>query len=205
MEVQAAATNVAVKVLSSMESRIRKDDVLDAFHVLQTPFFKNHLDAPQGELESLKESARRKVNVLAEMYGSAATTADGSEVPPLVDPTDLLLQFDSFFSRMESAAKHGQSTRDAWKGIFTSPAVSKHMQAYCVLAKIMLCTPVTSVENERQFSLMKLLKDERRNRMGPELLNCLSRVKRSPYSVTTFPYQAWMKEWLRPGRYKVDA
>ncbi len=205
LEVESAGTHVAEKVLHHLESRIREDDVVNAFQVLQPPFFKRQLEQdPDCQSESLKAISRRKVAVLAEMYGTSASKADGSVVPPLVDPTDLLLQFESLYTRMESAAKHGQSTKDAWEAIFTSPAVSKHMPAYCTLAKIMLCVPVTSVENERQFSLMKLLKNEKRNRMGPELLNCLSRVKRSPYTVKTFPYQSWLREWLTAGRYNVD-
>jgi hypothetical protein len=201
-EVQDIVTSVAENVVHNLASRIKTDDLMSAFQVLQPSFFQRHVDDDSSSFRSL---AMSKVDLLASIYGEAANTADGSTVPALVDPLSLQAEFDSFFTRMESAAKHGQGTKEAWKNIFTSPAVSKHMKNYCVLARIMLCMPVTSVENERQFSLMNLLKDEKRNRLGSRVLNCLTRIKRSPYQVKTFPYEALLKEWLKAGRYNVDS
>lgn len=186
-------------MVKNLTTRIRRDDALDAFEALQAPFYRQHIE----DEEAFKRVAKGKIDVLANIYGTAATTASNTEVPPLVDALSLDLEFESFYMRMISAAKNGQSTRDLWKNIFVSPAVSKHMRSYCVLAKVMMCLPVTSVENERQFSLMNLLKNEMRNSLGQEHMNCLSRIKRSTYNVETFPYSSWLKEWLKPGRYCV--
>ncbi len=67
LDVQFAATEAAVRFLRNLDSRFREDDVLDAFQVLQTPFFQRHLD---DESESFKSVAKGKVEVLAAMDGS---------------------------------------------------------------------------------------------------------------------------------------
>ena len=73
----------------------------------------------------------------------------------------------------------GEKTASAWARAIANPASSRHLSEYIKLAKSMLTSPATSVENKRQFSLMKLLKSYinlHRNRMGPQLLNGLCRI-----------------------------
>jgi hypothetical protein len=57
--------------------------------------------------------------------------------------------------------------------------------------------PITSVENERQFSLMNLVKNKFRNRMGEKLLNAICRIKRCSYTVENFPFGEAQKNWAR--------
>jgi hypothetical protein len=197
-EVKESASEACSRLLDNLKKRIKSDDVMAAFEALHTTFFQAHsLENP----EALRGLVKSKLEILKSYYGEIATTAGGVDVPALINQDDLDEEFDSFFTRLSSAATHGQSTKEAWKNIFVSPAVSKHMKSFCLLAKIMLCMPVTSVENERSFSLMNLLKDEKRNRMGSELLNCLSRIKSSSYSTNSFPYEALLQVWLKSGRY----
>ena len=90
----------------------------------------------------------------------------------------------------------GEKTASAWARAIANPASSRHLSEYIKLAKFMLSSPATSVENERQFSLMKLLKSTTRNRMGPQLLNGLCRIQRSGYSLLDFPFEESLKVWL---------
>ena len=55
----------------------------------------------------------------------------------------------------------------------------------------------TSVENERQFNSMNLIKDSGRNRLGPTILNALCRIKRSGYTSQTCPYGEAIKLWQK--------
>ena len=63
-----------------------------------------------------------------------------------------------------------------------------------------------SVENERTFSVMKFIKDDRRNRLGPEHLNCCVRMKRSRFTLDTFPMEAALSVWceLKERRGELD-
>ena len=55
--------------------------------------------------------------------------------------------------------------------------------------------PVGSVENERTFSVINFIKDDRRNRLEPEHLNCCLRMKRSRFTLDTFPLEAALSVW----------
>jgi hypothetical protein len=69
----------------------------------------------------------------------------------------------------------------------------------------MICLPTTSVENERTFSLMNLIKTCLRNRTGPQLLEDLCRIQRSEYELKTFPYEKIYAVWMMKERYGVNA
>ena len=59
----------------------------------------------------------------------------------------------------------------------------------------MLLIPVGSVENERCFSLMNLLKSDLRNRLGEDHLNCCVRVKRCRFGLNDFPFNEALSQW----------
>jgi hypothetical protein len=94
-------------------------------------------------------------------------------------------------------AAAGEEPSTAWATISKAFNMRRHIPEFLKLAQIMLVSPATSVDNERQFSLMKLLKSPIRNRMGPEMLNSLCRIKRSGITVQEFPYKECLEEWLK--------
>ncbi len=105
----------------------------------------------------------------------------------------LLYQYCGFAAR-------GDSTADCWNIALSKDVVRKHIQSYCKLAIVARVLPSTSVENERHFSLMALLKDARRNRMGPEMLNGLCIVQRSEHTLGNFPYKQALQIWNEKDR-----
>jgi hypothetical protein len=97
----------------------------------------------------------------------------------------------------------GQSSADeCWARVFKSETQLHHIRSFAELAKIALTTPTGSVENERSFSLMNYVKNERRNKLGPEALNAICRIKRSGYTIKDFPYEETIRVWkeTRPRR-----
>ena len=91
-------------------------------------------------------------------------------------------------------AGRGDSTAECWKKAITIECIKKHLRSYCKLVKVSLVLP-SSVENERHFSLMKLLKDATGNRMGTQLLNALCIVQRSEFSEQKDPFREALKVW----------
>ena len=63
----------------------------------------------------------------------------------------------------------------------------------------MLLIPTGSVENERSFSDVTLLKSKIRNRMEEEHLNACHRVRRCRFTMGDFPYNAVIASWLSKG------
>lgn len=108
---------------------------------------------------------------------------------------------------MKSAARCAfsveQTTEAFWERTFVS-AAHIHMPNFALLARIMMSLQSTSVENERTFSLMNLLKSALRNRMEQELLQNLCRIQRSHYTPQTFPYDKMHKAWMSTERYMYD-
>ena len=111
-------------------------------------------------------------------------------------------EFDSFTAYMELKATGQGSVDECWARVFTNEMQLRHIRNFAELAKIALVMPIGSVENERQFSLTNYTKNESRNRMGPEVLNAICRIKRSSYSVDLFPYRETIRGWkeTRPRR-----
>lgn len=120
---------------------------------------------------------------------------EGTTLPPLLSAASLDLQYDSMIAAV-SARAGKKSMEDFWAQVFSRLHVRQHIPDFAALAQIALSFPLTSVENERQFSLMNLVKNARRNRLGPPALNALCRIKRSSYTVETMPYDEVYKTWL---------
>ena len=188
----------AGEVVHSIVTRIQPDEIQLAFQALQLDTWRNP-DLSRADITA-------KLQVLKQQYATELPNPSGTGfLPPLIDAAAMDLQFDSFEVRMKARARlsAAETTETCWAAAMENPSIGRHISSYCELAKIMITFPATSVENERHFSLMNLLKSPLRNRMGPELLNALCRIKRSQYGVRCFPYQAclgvWKKEKQRRG------
>ena len=77
--------------------------------------------------------------------------------------------------------------RIAWQGIISSSFLNEHISKFCKLAEIPLCIPIGSVQNERAFSQMNLIKSTLRNKLGPKHSNAAIRAKRSSHNLRSLP------------------
>lgn len=68
----------------------------------------------------------------------------------------------------------------------------------------MLLAPTGSVENERCFSDMNFLKDDRWNSLGEDHLNDSMRGWRCRFAVNDFPYEAALGVWMAHPRRMVN-
>ena len=117
-------------------------------------------------------------------------------------PYSLCIALWTLSPTLPGPAQHQSSADVCWARVFTSETQLQHIRNFADLAKIALTTPTGSVENEGSFSLMNYVNNERRNRMGPEVLNAICRIKRSGYTIKVFPYEETIRVWKesRPRR-----
>jgi len=104
---------------------------------------------------------------------------------PLLDKSQLGLEFDNMLSAVQPRARevHGGLLEPG-----SDYPDDEEVHASLLVAAIELNFPMTSVENDRQFSLMNIVKCESSNRLGEGLLNAPCRIKRSKYTVEYYPY-----------------
>ncbi|BDA46927.1 hypothetical protein COCOBI_09-3800 [Coccomyxa sp. Obi] len=65
--------------------------------------------------------------------------------------------------------------------------------------------PTGSVENERSFSDMNYLKDDKRNCLGEQHLNASMRGWRCRFTIENFPYEVALALWMAPSRRNLGA
>lgn len=121
---------------------------------------------------------------------------EGKTLDPLLHKGRMQLEWDAVLGALQLRA--GKKSMDEYWGlVLRTPAMIQHIPQFAQLAKIAKTFPITSVENERQFSQMNAVKNKSRNKMGEGLLNALCRIKRSSYTVENFPYAEAQKEWAK--------
>ena len=64
--------------------------------------------------------------------------------------------------------------------------------------QVLLVLPMTSVENERHFSLMAFIKNNKRNRMLEPHLNICTRLFTCKHTFKTLPTEECLRQWLDP-------
>lgn len=84
-----------------------------------------------------------------------------------------------------------------WATQLRNYVLSSAISAFALLvhAQIMLLIPVGSVENERSFSDVNLLKSSIRNRLDEQHLNACHRVRRCRFGLGDFPYREAVTSW----------
>ena len=154
-----------------------------------------------------------KLALLANKYGSPKTLSDGTLIkPPLLnfkpDSHAFAEELSNFVVMTSNVRQQSNlSAAELWAAVFTGLTQSEYMPCITTLTSIAMVFPIGSVENERVFSMMNFLKDDWRNRMGPELLmrsmrliNALCWIKFSGYTVKSFPYEAALAVWNKAKR-----
>ena len=64
-----------------------------------------------------------------------------------------------------------------------------------LLVQVMLLMPVGSVDCERTFLVMNLIKNDQRNKLKAAHLNCCVMVKRCRWDISNFPFRAAYHVW----------
>ncbi|KAJ9522872.1 hypothetical protein QJQ45_023657 [Haematococcus lacustris] len=81
-----------------------------------------------------------------------------------------------------------------WKKLHASMA--SQLSEFCKAATLLIVTVPGSVEEERSFSAMNFIKDERRNRLGANLSSTLRVYLDKTFTLKTFPYKEAIDYWM---------
>lgn len=186
------ASDMAKMVVDGLCSRFPSTLVLEALSIIQLEYWKD---------ERLNKTSYNKcVDCLCELYGLPRSTSDGSDGgekvhDALVDADKLKHQACFFYEYMLSMRYEVQTTEQLWLHVDSDIAVSSRISEIHTVAHIVLSMPASSVNNERAFSLMSIIKDALRNKMGPHHLNCTMRIARSRFTLDSFPYERAYQQW----------
>lgn len=156
--------------------------------------------------KAFDRDAKRKFDKLLDIYAEPKLTGNVSH-EPLVDRADATAQWANFCNVMENCKEDAYKRLRAgefWATQLTHELLVQTFSAVAILVQIMLLIPIGSVENERCFSLMNLLKNELRNRLDENHLNCAVRVKRCRFGLSTFPVDAALSHWNQQDQRRFD-
>ena len=97
------------------------------------------------------------------------------------------------------------STADFWCRSLQNGVVNPRMPEVAKLAEIMLLAPTGSMENERSFSDMNFIKNDRRNSLGEKHLNACMKGWRCRFTLENIPYEVALAIWMASPRRKLSA
>lgn len=120
---------------------------------------------------------------------------DGRPSPALLNGARLDEQLESFTKIMKRLCNSTNTVSELWSSI-TNTSDERKVTEYAKLARLYATLPSGSVDNERGFSIMNLLKNNLRNRLGTDHLNASTRNLRSSYTYLTFPYDKIYTEFV---------
>ncbi|KAF5833715.1 hypothetical protein DUNSADRAFT_9913 [Dunaliella salina] len=152
----------------------------------------------QRQCQQHKEQFMSFANSLAERFGHVLSPlmAERPLEPPL-NGTLLMEQADSAYQIMGDAQLAGRETPAFWASVAGNVDQRGRVSEWLQLARIASVQVPGSVEEERLFSKLAFIKDERRNRLEAEHLNvCLILATQRMYSFTDFPYISAMRKWF---------
>jgi hypothetical protein len=198
-------------VMADLLRRFPSKDELAALAIVQPESWSKYVVMLQnGHEAAVVQDIQERVAKLKEMYCVKKTMPDGTLVGPFLDGDKLDAQLNLFVKAMADKtppaldlaaqmAKSGlpfNATEHVWTCLNSSTAYVDDISEYFTLAELVMTIPIGSVENERDFSKMNLIKTDLRNRLGEKHLNTCMRIASSEYSFNTFPYPACFKLWM---------
>ena len=210
MKVKFAGRKGAELLLADLKKRFPPNVRLSAFAVLQPGFwFRNRAvaDDEDSRAEFIK-SGKKKFDVLVGRYGALNVQVGVEHIPAIIDASNANAEWDSLEVLMESCMRFPSdacpTTAEFWKSHLQNDAITARMPEIVKLVRIMLLAPTGSVENERSFSDMNFLKDDKRNSLGEDHLNDSMHGWRCRFGVNDFPYEAALGAWMAHPRRMVN-
>jgi hypothetical protein len=183
-----------------------------AFRILETEHWKSYEELNNEESDSLREEVIEALEEFKLRYGSVSPHPPSPPPSmlvcwawsqhllflqgdsPLINSHILDSQLDDFIVVMSS--RTADSTKLAWQSILQNKFLAREISQFCILAQIFMCIPIGSVQNERAFSQMNLIKSDLRNSLKEKHLNVAMRVRRSNHTLATLPVERIVQKWL---------
>lgn len=197
--VMEAVRQAAQLVLDANAQRFPDVPLMGAFEIFEPKWWRSTRVLTGAEMEALSMS---HLTTFADKYGDDATTCDGFLVEKLVDGDALKSEWTNFAgfmkARVDQPAWAAMEPREFWTVTFSTDMFAEFLPNFARLAQVLLVLPMTSVENERHFSLMAFIKNNKRNRMLEPHLNICTRLFTCKHTFKTLPTEECLRQWLDP-------
>jgi hypothetical protein len=185
-EVSAASTQTQIDLTSRFPSKL----LCKALSIVHIKFWEGHS----------KETATRLVlekylPAIKNQYCEEVVLDDGTKLPPMLDWEALQEQSSEFLRLLPARAKQATSTSELWRGLASYHSIACLILKFIKLARLYLSIPIGSVDNERRFSRMNLVKTPVRNRLSTVHLDTCMLVSCSHFTPHTYPYKAAHEIW----------
>lgn len=189
--VQSLVKNAAAAVRIDMSTRFPTSSLMRALSMIQIPYWRD----PRLGIRTFEKD----VEQLIQYYATAKSVLGLNGKPPVkVDPVldaeRLQTQAAFFADWMTRNCEDFETTQQLWLFLDTTN-ITEAMGEYARLAHLVLSLPIGSVECERVFSHMNLLKSSIRNLMGEDYLNMSMRVATCDHSAKSFNFNHALRIW----------
>jgi hypothetical protein len=172
--------------------------------------YPDEINDPRGGAGAMKiamdfQSGLRDIEALLRVH----RTWKGSSLPPVIDTSRLVEQFSAYYSAAQPIASAVLSTVDLpperqvsefWSRLERVEGSAQQYSEWLKLAKVTLVQGTSSAQDERVFSLMKLLKTCLRNKLGDKHLQACMRAKMQNFielvDLEGEVGSAIMREWM---------
>lgn len=196
--VQSGAMDAATKVINAIKERFPNDEMLDAGSVVYLQYWAG---CPS------RADFDAKLDTLLKHYGvhKSILGKDGKshQVQPILDAEGLngercivygMLQRQGP-SLSERFSDSPAPTTAMWRELTANKVVEVAIPHFLRVVNLVLCMVGGSVEEERTFSTMKFLKNERRNRLSNHLAACCRVYSQAFFSLETLPFDRLYTCW----------
>lgn len=181
-DVHASCKSVVAHVVEDFKERFPACPLLDALSIIHKNFWENQVcDRTEEEEEEFKKLMNAHLDVLIKWVGERK----GGKAP-LVDAAKLRQSLDYFCDFMAVHHLSFDLTSDMWAHINGSITLANKLSEFIVLAKLALLIPIGSIENEREFSKVSFIKNDRRNRLQPTHLEACMLIAGTNHSLESF-------------------
>jgi hypothetical protein len=187
--VKAEMKSLAGKLLDDFEERFPPNSLMAAMGIIHPAFWGT---------KPTDEVINRHIAVLHEQYGLDRKCSDGTVVTALIDFEKVEEELWFFKSYMRRHHNMYMFTHALWVAVDAAPNCRIRMPEIIELSRLIQCIPVGSVQNERRFSSMNLIRSKLRNRLLEPHLNVCMRISAATKNKKTFKdfdYKAALKRW----------
>ena len=177
-----ASRSIVQCVLNSFKARFPSNEWMDALSIIDVRYWSG------PEVDFLQLS--KHVEFLCKQYG-----VDKGAAKALINSRLLKKELSYFVDYMQKHANLAVDTSSLWLSVARSETLSSLLSQWLIIARITLVLPIGSVANEREFSLVNFVKNERRNRLNMAPLNACLSVGMCPGTLEECPFEKAFTHW----------
>ncbi|KAJ9506739.1 hypothetical protein QJQ45_006068 [Haematococcus lacustris] len=192
--VEKQLTSTALSLTADLESRFPPSKQLSAFAMLTPSNIALYWTALYQQLGSFQVAARGVARAMKAQLDDMRHRAAKRKPGTRQQQSDSDDSHGSDNGGYDVQEQRTPLLSEFWKKLHASMA--SQLSELCKVATLLTVTVPGSVEEERSFSAMNFIKDERRNRLGANLSSTLRVYLDKTFTLKTFPHKEAIDDWM---------